>query len=74
MMQQQQQDFDITTALKTRKPLRKTTKATMMEGMDSKGDVDLQQQLQSRLKGRKLSTELGESVVLSSCNLFTILG
>lgn len=70
-LQQQQQDFDITAALKTRKPLRKTTMATLMEGMDSKGAVDQQeqQQVQNRLRGRKPSIELGQLVVLS---LFTI--
>ena len=65
MMQQQQPDFDITAALKTRKPLRKTTMATLMEGMDSKGGVDLkqqqqQQQLENRLRGRKLNIGLGQ--------------
>lgn len=70
-LQQQQQDFDITAALKTRKPLRKTTMATLMEGMDSKGAVDQQQQqqVQNRLRGRKPSIEIGQLVVLS---LFTI--
>ena len=75
MMQQQQPDFDITAALKTRKPLRKTTMATLMEGMDSRGGVDLQQQqqqqqqqLESRLRGRKPSIGLGRLVV----NVFII--
>lgn len=77
MMQQQQHDFDITTALKTRKPLRKTTMATLMEGMESKGGVDLQQQLQNKLKGRKLSIDLGQSLVISCiyhslCSAFSV--
>lgn len=67
VMQQQQQDkqFDITTALRTRKPLRKTTLATLMEEVDGKGGMDTQQ-LQNRLKGRKLSITQGQSVVLTS--------
>lgn len=63
----QDKQFDIATALKSRKPLRKTTTATLMEGMGpgvkggGGGGMDLQQQIQSRLKGRKLSVELGQA-------------
>lgn len=65
VMLQQDKQFDITTALKTRKPLRKTTMATLMEEVDSKGGMDTHQQLQSRMKGRKLSIERGMSLVLT---------
>ena len=63
VLQNGNQEFDIATALKTRKPLRKTTKVNLIEGAGS-GDQSsgLQQQLQSKLKGMKLTTEIGQSI------------
>ena len=62
------QEFDITAALKTRKPLRKTTKVNLIEGAGPGGrGSDLQQRLQSQLKGMKLSTEIGQSTTYTSC-------
>ena len=64
LQQQQDNQFDIAAALKSRRPLRKTTTATMIEGLGTPAGGDsggnLQQQLQSRMKGRKLSTERGD--------------
>lgn len=45
--------FDITEALKARKPLRKTTKASLMGGGDENGGINLQQQLKNKVKGKK---------------------
>ena len=68
--------FDITEALKTRKPLRKTTRANLMGGAGSGGrgseGQDLQQQLQKKLREKKLSTiEQGLSPSLLERLLFT---
>ena len=53
--------FDITEALKTRKPLRRTTKPNLM-GSSGDGAGGMDKQLQNQLKGRKLSTiEQGQS-------------
>ena len=57
----QKQSIDIAAALKSRKPLRKTSMATnfALEGVGLQGG-GLQQQLASKLKGKKLSFEQGE--------------
>ena len=55
--------FDIAQALKSRKPLRKTSTAVKAEQMGSitadSGGGDLQQMLRSKLKDRKLSVPQG---------------
>ena len=49
--------FDITEALKTRKPLRKTTKAKLLVGTRPEGSENGENfLLKNRLKGSKLSS------------------